>query len=208
MIGDGTNTLLWNDPWVNKTPLLVQFGAGSISLMESTSLAKVETILDNGTWSLGSFNHVMAIDLRHAISQIHIGRRDDISWDGLSAPWVTLSYIWNTIRRTGVNQIWAPAVWHSLAIPKCSIFLWLALRDRLLTKDRLSKFGFHTFPTCVLCGAADESSHHLLVDCSFMLAIFQHSPFPIERNWPDLIGTGPNNFKAQLHCRGCPFGLV
>lgn len=36
---------------------------------------------------------------------------------------------------------WLAAIWNPLQVPKCSFLMWLALKNRLLTKDRKVVFG-------------------------------------------------------------------
>lgn len=49
-------------------------------------------------------------------------------------------------------------MWYSISISKCSFIIWLALKDRLLTKDRMTWFGINVDPECVLCKVDNETS--------------------------------------------------
>ncbi|GFS42551.1 hypothetical protein Acr_00g0080480 [Actinidia rufa] len=62
-------------------------------------------------------------------------------------------------RPKSAKLTWPKLVWHSSIIPKHSFILWLGLRDRLLTKDKLQ--DFIEDPSCPLCRVANELTDHL-----------------------------------------------
>ncbi len=52
------------------------------------------------------------------------------------------------------------------------LFLWLAIRYRLLTADLLAKRGWLGPSICPLCCAGEESSDHLFFYCSFARSVW------------------------------------
>ncbi|XP_021845402.2 uncharacterized protein [Spinacia oleracea] len=52
-------------------------------------------------------------------------------------------------------------------LPKNRVTIWLALQDRLKTKERLHRYGVTIDETCALCGHDTESSAHLFFNCHF-----------------------------------------
>jgi len=56
-------------------------------------------------------------------------------------------------------------LWKTWAPNKCKIFLWLAIRNRCWTADRLEKRGLPHPEQCPLCDQEDETVQHLLVSC-------------------------------------------
>ena len=78
---------------------------------------------------------------------------------------------------------WIAAVWHKLTIPKCSFTSWLAFKNRLLTKDRMMRFGMQTDLRCVLCNNAIETNAHLFSSCNFIATITTSSGFYLTENW-------------------------
>ena len=77
---------------------------------------------------------------------------------------------WQALRVRRPKVPWHALVWFSEAIPKTGIILWLAIRGRLGTKDRL-----HTgiSPYCLLCDACFESHDHLFFNCTFSKTIWE-----------------------------------
>lgn len=58
-------------------------------------------------------------------------------------------------------------LWKSWAPPKCKTFLWLAIRNRCWTVDRLRKCGMPHPVVCPLCDQEQETVQHLLTTCVF-----------------------------------------
>ena len=58
-------------------------------------------------------------------------------------------------------------LWKSWAPSKCKVFLWLAIRNRCWTADRLARRGLPHPPKCPLCDQEEEDIQHLLTTCVF-----------------------------------------
>ena len=84
-----------------------------------------------------------------------------------------------SLRPLGVKANWVRVVWESWALPKHSFMLWLAIKGRLRTKDRLI-FPLED-PDCSLCRDAIESHEHLFFECSWTSALWA-----LVRNWLDI----------------------
>ncbi|GFZ21489.1 similar to CYCLIN D3;2 [Actinidia rufa] len=61
------------------------------------------------------------------------------------------------------NSPWPKMVWHNSITPKHSFILWLGLKDRLLTKDKIQEFSDDRL--CPLCRSEDETVDHLFFRC-------------------------------------------
>lgn len=62
---------------------------------------------------------------------------------------------------------WKRVVCHNLATPKSVFILWLALWNRLVTKDRLVQWHISCDPKCFLCLKENESVQHLFFECEY-----------------------------------------
>nr|QIA97952.1 hypothetical protein AP_R.00g000480-v1.0.a3 [Amaranthus palmeri] len=60
---------------------------------------------------------------------------------------------------------WGPIMIKNVASPSARFITWLAIQNRLATRDRLAKWLELTDDRCVLCNNASESAHHLFFDC-------------------------------------------
>ncbi|KAM6587484.1 hypothetical protein CsatA_010089 [Cannabis sativa] len=65
----------------------------------------------------------------------------------------------------GTKQKWCNEVWNRLNIPKHSVILWLAMLNRLKTKERLLKHGLQVSELCCLCNEQTETVQHLFFEC-------------------------------------------
>ncbi|VFQ75853.1 unnamed protein product [Cuscuta campestris] len=61
---------------------------------------------------------------------------------------------------------WASVVWNRLTIPKHQFNMWLILKNRLQTRQRLSKF-INVDTKCLLCNNGAEDINHLFWECPF-----------------------------------------
>ena len=69
-------------------------------------------------------------------------------------------------------KTWAPA--------KCKMFLWLAIRNRCWTADRLAKRGLSHPDKCSLCDQEDETIQHLLTTCVVARQVWIRLLHPLE----------------------------
>jgi hypothetical protein len=66
----------------------------------------------------------------------------------------------------------AQKIWNASAEPKCKLFAWLALHEKLLTADMLVVRGWPHDSACRLCLSAPETATHLYKDCPFTMVIW------------------------------------
>ncbi|XP_019240695.1 PREDICTED: uncharacterized protein LOC109220693 [Nicotiana attenuata] len=62
---------------------------------------------------------------------------------------------------------WSRGVWNRMNNPKHSFICWLAMRRKLLTKDRTLRMGITEDSECMLCDGQAESIDHLFFECTF-----------------------------------------
>ncbi|KAK2638081.1 hypothetical protein Ddye_025876 [Dipteronia dyeriana] len=82
-----------------------------------------------------------------------------------------------------------------------SFILWMAVRGRLPTRDRIHKYDHGAVTTCVLCNSHLESHAHLFFECLFSRAIWTQLLNYCGTHW---IGLCWNDFIAwaSTHWRG------
>ncbi|XP_074297782.1 uncharacterized protein LOC141628554 [Silene latifolia] len=84
---------------------------------------------------------------------------------------------------------WYPIIWNILNLPKHSIIGWLAIQCRLLTKDRLLRFGIITNAYCDMCLDHPKDHSHMLYGCRFsacwwkLSAAWLDVPLPSTEIW-------------------------
>ena len=81
---------------------------------------------------------------------------------------------WKALRTDGPKVLWHSHVWFSQCIPRHAFVLWMAIRGRLKTTDRISKWFNISTTRCHLCGSADETISHLFFSCSFTRIVWDN----------------------------------
>ncbi|KAL3628266.1 hypothetical protein CASFOL_027312 [Castilleja foliolosa] len=79
--------------------------------------------------------------------------------------------IYDYFRPKGTIVQWVKEVWNNFITPKHAFCLWLAIKGKLLTKDRLSFLSIDKH--CVLCNRVDESATHLFFSCPFSMRVWE-----------------------------------
>lgn len=109
---------------------------------------------------------------------------------------------WDIFRNKGPPVSWHKAVWFSGMVPRHALILWLAVRGRLSTLDRLASFGITQTLTCPLCLRENECLDHILFSCQFANQIWHllfgkcNLPCPY-LCWGDLLQDVATRFKGK-----------
>lgn len=61
--------------------------------------------------------------------------------------------------------------------------MWLVIKNRLPTRDRLSRFNIQTPLTCLLCSRDIETAQHVFFNCPFSQVIIRGCPVTIPSLW-------------------------
>ncbi|XP_019227131.1 PREDICTED: uncharacterized protein LOC109208468 [Nicotiana attenuata] len=67
---------------------------------------------------------------------------------------------------------WRRLMCNNTARPKAIFTMWLQCQGRLLTVDRLKKWGINVNDTCVLCQASLETRNHLFAECGYAKSLW------------------------------------
>ncbi|KAL7243272.1 hypothetical protein ACSBR1_015639 [Camellia fascicularis] len=67
----------------------------------------------------------------------------------------------------GLKVPWSKLLWGPPFIPRVSFIVWLAIHERLNTRDRLQAFGLVPHSNCPFCNDHEESHSHLFFRCAY-----------------------------------------
>lgn len=81
----------------------------------------------------------------------------------MSAGNIVTSKILEEVRVKNNKVPWHKLICFALHIPKHSMIAWMAVLNRLPTKDKLSSQGLNVDTVCLLCNRADESRDHMFL---------------------------------------------
>lgn len=158
----------WFDSWASNQPFSNFCTHRDITEMWSNKLAKVAKFVVDGLWEwppgiLQNIHHLQEVlprlsdDHDRVIWISRQGRQKDFS----------VNQVWDDLRPGASIVEWGDLVWYSKRIPKQCFCLWLAIRNRLLTHDRLKSWQIHDRVVCSFCEKVPDSLSHLLFECGF-----------------------------------------
>uniref|UniRef100_A0A803L3S2 Reverse transcriptase zinc-binding domain-containing protein n=1 Tax=Chenopodium quinoa TaxID=63459 RepID=A0A803L3S2_CHEQI len=136
----------------------------------------VRSIEDWNTAALGK--HVWAISQKKEnlwvrwINAVYIKNQNWLDYQP-NADSSCISRMYKDLRPdlTGCN--WDKLVWEKWAAPKHKFIGWIAWHNRLMTRDRLLRFGTPTDASCLLCGDMQEDHEHLFFKCKYSQMIWK-----------------------------------
>ena len=140
----------------------------------SNPACSVSSQYANGSWTvklhpnLSQTASVELLALRDQLSGVTPNQlQDDTRLPSLSSGKINTRYFYSLLTFSGVSAIFEHWVWDSLVPLKHRIFLWLAFKGHLNTRDNMVKKGWSAvapFAHCDTCPAV-ESVDHLLLRC-------------------------------------------
>ena len=176
-VGMASTFRFWLDPWLGNTPIITRCGPSIVSIAESNINAEVGQYMLEASWNLPSSNHFTMVELRRRISAISIQRRDSVTWLDDPSTSVSVASIFRHLCVATPSPAWCDAVWNRFSIPKCAFTFWLALKGRLLTRDRMRNFRMATDLRCIMCYNAIETHDHLFGSCPFITEVLSDHAF-------------------------------
>lgn len=140
--------------------------------------------MDESVWHTSFTYHHLAVELRRMLRAINIASFDAITWSGKEN--IKSSFIWNHCAVLLCHFL-GFELYGIISVKKFSFILWLSLRNRPLTKERMVPFGFNVNPLCVFCQLEIENAEHLFCTCSFTSQIIHSCPSQLTGSWSDFL---------------------
>ncbi|XP_022014977.1 uncharacterized protein LOC110914496 [Helianthus annuus] len=173
-VGNGIKTSAWFDYWCDIGPLGNFISPRNISDADFMMDDTVANIYSNGSWSWpmawrGLFPVLIQLD------QLHLdpSKPDRLLWrDGTDKSEFSSSGVWHSIRHKDPEVNWCNIVWFSQCIPRHAFMMWLVMKGKLLTQDKilnweLSRRKNMNMMCCLLCYKNFDSHAHLFFECEF-----------------------------------------
>jgi hypothetical protein len=101
------------------------------------------------------------VEIQARLAEISLGSSDKPIWTALRKGISVSLDTWEALRSKREQIEWWKLVWFPLAIPKQAFILWLVMKDRLVTGDRLLNWGYRGDVQCSFCINLLESRNHL-----------------------------------------------
>ncbi|VVB10332.1 unnamed protein product [Arabis nemorensis] len=181
----------WFDAWTELGPLITYIGEEGPRKLQVRKDARVIESTRNGQWRMPGArseeiqNFLMTLT---TIAPPEVSRgRDIYLWRNATGTFTqtfSSKATWEQLRVHSVPVTWCKTVWFKQSVPKCAFVTWMAVQQRLPTRDRLRLWGMNVSSACVLCSNGIESHDHLFFGCSYSLEIWQDLASRIWQNPP------------------------
>ncbi|XP_074283264.1 uncharacterized protein LOC141607817 [Silene latifolia] len=109
---------------------------------------------------------------------------------------ISVGYSW--LQGDQAKVPWHPVIWNRLNLPKHSFIGWLAIQGRLITKDRVLRFGVIQDSTYDMCMDQTEDHSYMLYQCRF-----SSQCWTLLADWLGVVlpSTGILEWRCSWRCR-------
>lgn len=177
-VRNGKSASFWYESWSSLGCLKDLLGNGSPFDLGISTEATVED-----SWKHRRRNHRVLIlnRVEEEIESCKIKRtqEEDVSlWKNSKGHYkrsFSSGETWRATREIHQQCQWHKEVWFKYTTPKYSFILWLAMKGRMTTGDRMRNWngGANINVSCVLCNEPLETVEHLFFECSYSAEIWE-----------------------------------
>ncbi|GJX37778.1 putative gag-pol polyprotein [Tanacetum coccineum] len=171
-INNGMSTSMWFDRWADPCPLRDMIMVRNIVCSGFSLSSTVSDLISNGSWRWphdwsSRFSNVFNI----YVPDINSDLDDVIVWRDIRGVFQRFSIAgaWDSLRLRADVIDWYHVVWFPHCIPRHASHLWLVIKEKLKTQDRLRQWdvGPSNLLRCPLCDMVPDSHSYLFFECSF-----------------------------------------
>ncbi|GJX65786.1 RNA-directed DNA polymerase, eukaryota, reverse transcriptase zinc-binding domain protein [Tanacetum coccineum] len=142
-IGNGRGCFIWYDRWHSNGPICRLISNDVIKSSGFNLNAKVADLVSNNNWNWPNDWSVRFKEVLDVPVPVLDQDRDDMAlWFDKQNVEVRFSVkeVWTVLRPDVPKVLWHKHVWFSQCIPRHSFILWMAIKGRLKTQDRISRW--------------------------------------------------------------------
>ncbi|XP_022030437.1 uncharacterized protein LOC110931348 [Helianthus annuus] len=196
---DGLSTSAWFDNWSLLGPLEQFISPRSIANAGFNMESKVSDVFANNSWRWPSAwrdLYPVLIQLDQLSFDTH--RPDKLVWrHGDQFHDFSTSRAWDSIRHRELEVGWSRIVWFGQCIPRHAFLMWLIMRRKLLTQDKILSWDFSRrknmdMMCCLLCYANHDSHSHLFFECKYSAQVWHTvrckvGMASVQAKWDDIV---------------------
>ncbi|KAJ9188986.1 hypothetical protein P3X46_000330 [Hevea brasiliensis] len=168
VLGNGEKIYFWHDKWIGEAPLKFSFPRlFSISSNQEAVVSEMGLWQNDSlfTWENGSLDQLLAL-----LNSVNLcrSRKDKLVWKLATNGTFSVHSLYSCLINASTQvSFCSSSLWQGLLPPKVELLVWLACRDRLCCRGRLSSINIISpsqsgFP---LCSDASESVSYLFLHC-------------------------------------------
>ncbi|XP_021991021.1 uncharacterized protein LOC110887757 [Helianthus annuus] len=170
-IGDGNSTSAWYNYWCEGGSLSTFLTPRVITNAGFSLHSMVSDVSVNGTWVWPmAWREVYPVLLKITPYQLNPHSTDCLLWkDENDLHEYSSSTVWQSIRYREPEVDWVNIVWFAQCIPRHVFLMWLVMRRKLLTQDKILQWDFSRRKSmnmmyCLLCYENYDSHDNLFFE--------------------------------------------
>ncbi|KAJ0535815.1 putative reverse transcriptase zinc-binding domain-containing protein [Helianthus annuus] len=211
LLKSGLQANVWSDNWCHVSPLRSFITPRAIANAGFNLTLTVADVIDaNGNWRWPqAWFDLFPVLITIQPPQLVENDIDRLVWKDLDGNVgdFEAAQIWNTIRNRDNIANWAHMVWFSQCVPRHSFHMWLVIKNKLKTQDRLAVWeaGSATnlnLMCCPLCNKGRDSRDHLFFQCAFANKVWTNVKSmvnldSVDNTWNSLMGWIDHSSKSK-----------
>ncbi|PWA89784.1 RNA-directed DNA polymerase, eukaryota, Reverse transcriptase zinc-binding domain protein [Artemisia annua] len=185
-IGNGVQTNVWYDQWSNIGILGDVISTRSIHNARLSENLTVSDMIVNDQWRWPNDWRVQYPVLASInVPKLNPQKQDTTMWrcDDGSITQFSTRIAWEHVSQHHDKVRWWKIVWFSRCNPRMAFILWMAIKRRLQTQDRVMKWNNDPNMKCPPCNMVNDSHSHLFFECEFSKEIWTVLKAKMEINW-------------------------
>lgn len=170
LVNNGETTYFWSTNWSPYGKLADYLHLSGSTRYPVNRTATLAELWENGSWILPQARLDRQLQVITSLSTLVLNDYgDEYEWwpGNQRMDSYKTGAIYNLIRPTAPVVPWHAQVWFSGGIPKHMFLVWLMVRNRCPTRDRIPSWGLPTDPRCLYCNVDNESIEHCYFQCPF-----------------------------------------
>jgi hypothetical protein len=176
-VGDGNKTNFWTNKWVVDHTRISDLQE---HISEEVQGWKVkEVVSPTGEWNLDMLQNLVPTSIIQKLQAIvppHTSHEEDVQlWPGTNTGQFTVSAAYHLITGDAMKcgeKKWSQ-IWKINSMERVRVFIWQLVHDRLMTNTRLARWQMGC-SRCNSCIHFDETTIHVIRDCSIASNIWRH----------------------------------
>ena len=145
------------------------------------------SIVKDEEWKWPSARTIQLIKLQQSTpADFHPSHDEDtVIWSLSRDGMFSIKSVWNEWRVKKPKVFWAQLIWFPAHIPRVSMIVWVAIWNRLNTREKLMKIGVGSDSKCGLCQSETESHDHLFFNCPYSSRVWRVLKNKCNVSWGD-----------------------
>jgi hypothetical protein len=178
-LGAGKLISFWHDTWCGDSPLYLQYPVLYMNAINKDCTVDSQYSPQLREWvvelTLNNASHELSSLMQQIQSEAPSSGHDIIKWVGTSNKEFSVRSCYQWFMEGGCVTDYPTDIWKNKVPLKLKIFIWLAIHNRVPTKDVLLHRNINIADaSCVLCGMAEETVDHLFLQCIISQSIWSH----------------------------------